>query len=348
MNLLIITQKYDFNDSNLGAFIDWWDRLAEKMEKVYILALEKKSEPTKSNIEVVSMGKKKGIGFFKKIVGFYSGIFKTIGKVDAILVHMIPKYVIFAAPIAILLRKPIYMWYTGVAAHWQLKIAVFFCKKIFTAHEAAMRVNTAKRIITGHGIDVGKFQIIESKFQFQGPVIILSVGRITPSKGHDLIIKVVSNLIKQNYDLKLKIIGGVIQDYHRDYNEKLKALADGNADFLEDIVYKNMPHYFNEAQILINAVPTGGLDKVVLEAMASGVLPLTSNRAFLNVFPKSIAEQLVFNEVESGELERKLKDILDKRTYLDRAAIGELRNIVVQNHNLDNLIGRIVKEIKND
>ena len=53
MILLIITQKYDINDSNLGAFIDWWDKLAEKAEKVYVLALEKRSEPKVSNMEVI-------------------------------------------------------------------------------------------------------------------------------------------------------------------------------------------------------------------------------------------------------------------------------------------------------
>ena len=101
MRLLIITQKYDINDSNLGAFVGWWDKLAEKIEKVYILALEKRSEPTKSNMEVISMGKEKGARFFGKFFGFYWGLFKTIGKTDIILAHMIPKYVFLVAPVGL-------------------------------------------------------------------------------------------------------------------------------------------------------------------------------------------------------------------------------------------------------
>ena len=217
MKILVITQKYDINDSNLGAFVSWWDKFAERMEKVYILALEYRSglrqieadkrgnnHPHKSainqhesasNIEIISMGKESGKGFFGKIFGFYSGLFKTIGKTDAILVHMIPKYVILAAPLALIYRKPIYMWYTGVSVHWQLELAVKFCKKVFTAHEAAMRVNTPKRVIAGHGIDINKFSI--SNFQFSNSEItVLSVGRITPSKGHDLIIRAVAALIR--------------------------------------------------------------------------------------------------------------------------------------------------------
>lgn len=363
MRLLIITQKYDVNDSNLGVFIDWWDRLAEKMEKVYILALEKQSEPTKSNMEILSMGKEKGAGFFGKFFMFYFGLLKTIRKTDAILVHMIPKYAILAAPIAFIFRKPIYMWYTGVAAQKQLKFSVLFCRKVFTAHAAAMRVDTSKRIVTGHGIDTDKFQISNIKSSFDklripsgvegqiSAMTILSVGRITPSKGHDLIINAVSDLIKSEYNIKLKIIGGVIQRYHLSYFAKLRKLVDdlkmeSRIEFLGDVAYYDMPQYFNEACVLINAVPFGGLDKVVLEAMASGVIPLTSNNAFLSVFPKDLVPQLVFKENDSEDLKNKLKNILDKKLYLDETQVNQLRDIVVKNHNLDNLINKIVEEIK--
>jgi len=350
MKILIITQKYDINDSNLGVFIDWWNKLAEKVEKVYILALEKRSEPTRFNMEVLTMGKEEGIGSLRKIFGFYSGLFKTIGKSDAILVHMIPKYVILAAPIAFIFRKPIYLWYTGVSADWQLKLAVKFCRKIFTAHEAAMRVKTKKRIIIGHGIDVNKFKAQSEKRKTDEKITILSVGRITPSKQHDFIIRAIADLIKSGYDLKLKIIGGVIQNYHQEYFEYLKRLAkdlkvDEKIEFSGPVSYDKMPEYLQNAEILINAVPFGGLDKAVLEAMASGVIPLTSNSAFLTVFPEGIGQDLVFKPGNIEDLRIKLKYILDKKLYQDKVLRQELRNIVVRNHNLDNLIGRIVKEI---
>jgi len=349
MKILVITQKYDINDSNLGAFIDWWDKLSEKMEKVYVLALEKRSEPTKANMEVLSMGKEEGAGFLRKIFGFYSGFFKTIGKVDAVLVHMIPKYIILSFPVAFILRKPIFMWYTGVTVNRQLKLAVLFCKKVFTAHEAAMRINTPKRIITGHGIDINKFSI--SNFQFSNDEItILSVGRITPSKGHDFIIRAIADLIKSGYSIKLKIIGGVIQEYHQEYFEYLKRLAkdlkiNEKVEFLGPVSYDKMPVYLQSAEILINAVPFGGLDKVILEAMASCVIPLTSNSAFTNVFPKNFSKNLVFKQNKIEDLKEKLKHILDKKLYQNEMLCRELREVVVKNHDLNNLIDRIIKEM---
>ena len=350
MKILVITQKYDINDSNLGAFIDWWDKLSEKMEKVYVLALEKRSEPTKANMEVLSMGKEEGAGFLRKIFGFYSGFFKTIGKVDAVLVHMIPKYIILSFPVAFILRKPIFMWYTGVTVNRQLKLAVLFCKKVFTAHEAAMRVETKKRIVVGHGIDVNKFKAQSEKRKTDEEIIILSVGRITPSKGHDFIIRAIADLIKSGYSVKLKIIGGVIQEYHQEYFEYLKRLAkdlkiNEKVEFLGPVSYDKMPVYLQSAEILINAVPFGGLDKVILEAMASCVIPLTSNSAFTNVFPKNFSKNLVFKQNKIEDLKEKLKHILDKKLYENEMLCRELREVVVKNHDLNNLIDRIIKEM---
>ncbi len=224
-----------------------------------------------------------------------------------------------------------------------------------------MRINTPKRIVTGHGIDVEKFKISpfershegrqNSKIKINEPVAILSVGRITPSKGHDLVIKAVAGLVKAGYDLKLKLIGGMIQEYHREYADSLKKLAaeigiKDCVEFAGAIPYGEMPKNFDDAEILINAVPFGGLDKVVLEAMASGVIPLTSNVAFLTVFPKSIAPNLVFKSGDAADLIEKLKNVLDEKLYQDEILRGEFRNIIIQDHNINHLMDRIVSEIK--
>ncbi len=213
-----------------------------------------------------------------------------------------------------------------------------------------MRINTPKRIVTGHGIDTDLFQISNLKSQIS-TVTILSVGRITPSKGHDLAIKAVATLVRAGYDLKLKLVGGMIQEYHREYADSLKKLATelGIKDCVEftgAIPYGEMPRNFDNAEILINAVPFGGLDKVVLEALASGVIPLTSNEAFLTVFPETIGRDLIFKAGDADDLKNKLKGILDRALFKNENLRHELRNIVIQNHNINHLMDRIISEIK--
>jgi len=348
MKLLIITQKYDNNDPVLGAFNIWWDKLAQHMSKVYILALEKRSETSLSNVKVISMGKEKDRGFFGKIFGFYWGLFKTIGRIDAIFIHMIPKYVILAAPLAFIFRKPIYFWYAGIAAQKQLKFAAKFCKKIFTSHEAGMRARADKRVVVGHGIDVNKFTPRLS--EESGTITVISVGRITPSKGHAIILEAIADLICEGYNLRLEIIGGVIQRRHEPYLSRLKKMAlefgvRHRIEFIGPVPYNEMPQYFHQAEILVNAVPFGSLDKVILEAMASCIVPLTSNSAFLGVFPGEFSKELIFKEGSWEDLKMKLKNILDKKLYKNETLCQQMREIIIKNYNLDNLIIRFLKEM---
>ncbi|MBI4919684.1 glycosyltransferase family 4 protein [Candidatus Azambacteria bacterium] len=346
MNILIITQKYDLDDSNLGAFNIWWDKLTGKFGKVFILALEKHSEAQNPNIEVFSMGKEKGLGKIGRLYNFYKNLFKILPHTDLIFVHMIPLYLILAWLPAKIFKNKIVMWYAGVTMNNWVQVAVCLSDKSLTSQEGALRTKSSKRIVIGHGIDVNKFKIKNEKFKINDEITILSIGRITPSKGHDLAIKAVAKLIKNGYDLKLKIIGGIIQSYHQDYLNKLKKMAgeldiEDKVEFTGSVNYDRMPEYYNRAQILIDAVPSGGFDKVILEAMASGVVPLSSNKYVESVFPARLRDELFFENGDEAELIRKLKSIIDKKLWLDKSAMGELRNIVENNYSLNNFINKI-------
>lgn len=347
MKLLIITQKYDINDSNLGAFNIWWDKIAQKTDKIYILALEKHSEARSPNMAVFSMGKEKGLGKMGRLFYFYKNLFKILQETDIVFIHMIPLYLILAWLPAKIFGNKIVMWYAGVTMNNWVRIAVWLSDKSLTSQEGALRTKSKKRLIIGHGIDTEKFQITNNKLQSDREITILSVGRITPSKGHDLVIKAIAELIKNGYKLKLKIIGGVIQSYHQDYLNKLKKMIkelkiEENVEFIGKVDYDQMPGYYNQAQILIDAVPAGGFDKVILEAMASGVVPLTSNEYIKPVFSEDFQEKLFFSEGDCGELELKLKFAIEKRLWENEELVLKLRNVVVENYNLNSFIDKLL------
>ena len=346
MNLLVITQKYDGNDSNLGAFNIWWDKIAQKTDKIYILALEKHSEAYAPNMTILSMGKEKGLRKIGRLFNFYKNLFKILSETDIVFVHMIPLYLILAWLPAKIFGNKIIMWYAGVTMNNWVRLAVWLSDKSLTSQEGALRTKSRKRLVIGHGIDTDKFQISGDKLKADNQIIILSVGRITPSKGHDLIIKSVADLIGKGYELKLNIIGGVIQEYHREYFEYLKKLATDlniskKVEFTGDVNYNQMPGYYDNAEILIDAVPAGGFDKVILEAMASGVVPLTSNEYLKPVFPENLREKLFFKQGDLKDLLEKLKAILDKKFWEDGETVIKLRNIVVEKYSLGAFIDKL-------
>lgn len=349
MKILVITQKYDFADSNLGAFMEWWGKIAERVDFVYILALEKRSEPPRSNIKVFSMGKENELGKFGRLFNFYKNLFKILPETDVIFVHMIPLYLILSWLPAKFFRNKLVMWYAGVTMNNWVRLAVRLSDKSLTSQEGALRIESPKRIIIGHGIDIDMFSLYGGSpegRQIRGTITILSIGRITPSKGHDLVIKSVANLVKVGFDLRLKIIGGVIQEYHMKYRESLKKLAVAlniadKVEFTGAVNYHEMPRYYKNADILVDAVPSGGFDKVILEAMASGVIPLTSNEYLKPVFPEDLREKLFFREGDLKELDLKLKSIIKERLWENSPTVLKLRDMVTVNYSLNAFIDRL-------
>jgi glycosyltransferase involved in cell wall biosynthesis len=91
--------------------------------------------------------------------------------------------------------------------------------------------------------------------------------------------------------------------------------------------------------------PTGGLDKAILEAMSCEVPVLVCNKTLEDDLSK-INSNFIFEYKNYRELTEKIKFILDMRIEERREIGKELRKIVIEKHDLKNLIKRIVGEIR--
>ena len=113
-------------------------------------------------------------------------------------------------------------------------------------------------------------------------------------------------------------------------------------DFIGALPQAEVLKYYQDCDLFINLSETGSLDKVVLEAMASKKLILTSNVAFKNIIP----EQLFCTSKDVMYLINKIKEIYFLPVDKKRELQDILRNEVVNNHNLDNLIKKILNLFK--
>ena len=334
--LLIITQKVDKNDDILGFFHQWIIEFAKKCEKVVVVCLEFGEYDLPENVKVLSLGKEeKPNCYIAKLLycwNFYKYIWKERDNYDCVLVHMNPEYVVLGGIPWKLLRKKIYLWYTHKSVNLWLRLAENLADKIFTASEKSFRLTSNKIIVTGHGIDVSKFktpprtrtssvQGKNSKFK------IITVGRISKSKNVDKLAEAGEILKKRNFNFELKIAGGPATEEDKVYFEKLK----GRANFVGPIPNKDIPEFYKEGDLFVNLSDTGSLDKAVLEAMASGLLVLTSNEAFKEILPSR-------NFVNNDPM-----DIAEKIILLSKEDPNpELREYVIKNHNLNNLIDKLL------
>ncbi len=355
MRLLIITQKIDINDSILGFFHSWVQEFAKHTEKLTVICLQKGEYDLPDNVSVYSLGKENSnfqfpisnSSIFKRInyiYRFYGLIWQKRKEYDTIFVHMNPEYAVLAGWLWKLWHKKVALWYTHKQVDLKLRLAEKIVDVIFTASKESFRLPSNKLKITGHGIDLEKFQPSKSKNSNSGVKFkILSVGRISPSKDYETLIKALKILKMQGFLFRTKIVGGPVYDSDKVYYERLKNLVknenlESEIEFIGPIPNNKIVDYYNDADIFVHMSQTGSLDKVVLEAMACGLIIISNNDAVVRDVLIEYKEYLSYPKHDSNALVERIKNlvVLDRRQFLDIK--NDLHRLVSTNHDLKRLI----------
>jgi len=371
MRLLILTQKVDLNDDNLGSFHGWIREFSRHCEKITVVGLAKGEYDLPGNVSVFSLGKAGGSAnnFQKREIfsgeenftrqrlfarcryawKFYEIVWRERKNYDAVFVHMNTEYVVLGGLFWRIFGKKIAMWYAHGHINFSLRLAEKLAHIIFTSSRSGCRLESKKIRIVGQGVDIEKFKIKSKKLKVVGEAFkIISTGRISPSKDYETLIKAMEILAKEEANVSARIIGGPAMPKDEQYFKNLKATVkdkglDGVIEFFGPVPYKEIPAHLCDADLFVNLSQTGSLDRSVLEAMACGLPVLTSNEAY-----KDIVSGFGFF-VQKGdfrELAGKIKDLMGLGRE-ERESIGQkLRQIVKHGHLLENLITKIVDYLK--
>lgn len=350
MNILMITRKVDKNDWLAGFTYYWIKKIGEKVENLKVICLEKGDVfDLPKNIEIYSLDKEKNKSRFFRLFKFQKLALKLIPKVDGVFCHMNPEYTMAIWPYAKIFRKKIVSWYTHGTVSWKTKALTILANKILTASKESFRINSNKVIITGHGINNDFFKSLSEKRGDEKLFKILSVGRISPTKDYETLIKAIDILVnKENIkNVKAEIVGAPGLLGHISYFEALKGMVvkmdlGEFIKFLGPLPPQEVIKYYQNADLFINLSGTGSVDKAVLEAMACGCLVLTSNEAFLNI----LGQEFLVEKNQPEKLVQKIKSIMNL-SFGERNKISKkFEKEVFENHNLNNLVEKIVDSFK--
>lgn len=341
MKLLVITQVVDVSDSNLGFFHAWLKKMASKAEHIYVICLKKGEYALPDNVTVWSLGKEKGVGHWKYIVNFYRYIWSYRRDYDHVFVHMNPEYVVLAGWLWRVWHKKIALWYMHKAVNLKLRIAEKLVNRIFTASAESFRLPSTKVQIVGHGIDLSEFDLAYTPPP--GKISLASVGRITPAKDLKTLIKGVAEFKKNvSVPVSLKIVGAPITSSDETYLDELKKLVAGlglekEVVFVGAIKHVELVKIYQTAQIFLHASQTGSMDKVVLEAWASGRPVISSSEAFIG--PQYESFIFRYKQGDAADLARVIENVY-KSGIVDPDKLPLERAIVYvkTNHNLDNVV----------
>ena len=324
--LVFVTQSVDPAHPVLAATIPKVRALAERLEEVVVLAQSAARAALPANVEVRTFGAPSRAG---RVWRFERELARAL-PADAVLAHMIPAYVVLAAPLVRPRRIPLLLWYTHWKASATLRLAEKLATGIVSVDRRSFPLESPKVQPIGHGIDVMEFDCFERRGR--NGVRALVLGRYSPAKGIETILRGAAQVEGVEVEIRGTALNG-LEQRHRSELERL-GVPLGDA-----VPRTQVPELFAGADVLVNNMEAGAPDKVVYEAAAACLPVLASNPVFDELFdgyelsferesPESLAERLrwfsALGDDERAEIGRTLRERVAERHSVDTWAEGVL------------------------
>jgi glycosyltransferase involved in cell wall biosynthesis len=325
--LIFLTQAVDPGHPALAATIPKIRALAARVEEVVVLAQSANGGELPGNVEVRTFGGPSRAGRFWQ---FERELARALPG-DAVVAHMIPVYVLLAAPLVRPRRIPLLLWYTHWKASRQLRAAERLATAIVTVDKRSFPLDSAKVRPIGHGIDVSEFTCVDRVEH--DTVRALVLGRYSPAKGIATILRAVEEV--DGVDVELH--GAALNELERHHREELERLGFPLGDA---VPRADLPDVFARADVLVNNMQAGAPDKVVYEAAASCLPVLASNPVFDDLFA---GYPLLFDRDSAESLAGRLRWFMALSAD-ERAEIGRtLRDRVAKSHSVDTWADGVIR-----
>ncbi len=287
----MMTQFVDEQDWLLGFVPPLIRAIAAHVQQLDVIALGAQPTAFPDNVRIHSLGKERGASRVQRFQQLRKTLAKLLPQTDIFFSHLSDSYPLAVAPFALPQRVPMTMWYTHKQVTPRLKLSERLVQRIYTASPESLTLETSKARVIGHGIDMDLFQPSADSREEQR---IVAVGRITPIKNLQLLVAALAQLPTAT----LTLIGAPATEADKQYQADLKAQAEtlGVADritWLGGLRQAALLPHLQTAHVAANLCPTGGMDKVVLEALACGVPTVVHNKTFINILGGSTPLLLV-------------------------------------------------------
>jgi glycosyltransferase involved in cell wall biosynthesis len=345
MRWLMITRKLDPADDRAGFVMRWIEALAARLDHLDVICQETTNPKLPGNVAAYSMGKESGAGRIAQARRFTAHLRKLTPQADGVFCHMIPRYVLFAAPWVRLSHKPLFLWYTHRQASAELRLAYRLASHILTASPGSFPLKTDRLVVMGHGVETDLFPPSEGE---NSPPEVVLVARLARIKRQGWLLRASSRVMARGEtgSFRVLIVGGPVEN-DPDYPAELRALA-RHLDPAPDVTFTGpLPHAevaatLHGCAVALNLSPPGLFDKAALEGMLAGKPTIVANTDFLPLLGEFADPLYLPERANEHDLADRLARLLIM-TPEQRGAIGaQLRERTLQAHSLDRLMDRTV------
>ena len=325
--LVFITQSVDPLHPVLAATIPKLRALASRVDELVVLAQTGAGDGLPPNVEVRTFGAGTQLGrgwtLERELVRALPA--------DAVVAHMIPLYVLLAAPIVRPRGIPLLLWYTHWKASSTLRVAEKLATGVITVDRRSFPLASPKVRAIGHGIDVTEFPFAPRNDH--AGVRALVLGRYSPAKG----IPTILEAVREVEGVEVELHGTALSPLEESHRRELEQLGFPLGD---TVPRSEVPGLFARSDLLVNNMEAGSPDKVVYEA-AAGCLPvLASNPVFDELFD---GYPLSFERDSHASLADRLRWFVGLSAD-ERAEIGRtLRERVERGHSVESWADGVVE-----
>jgi glycosyltransferase involved in cell wall biosynthesis len=341
MRLVFVTQTLDAEHPALGQTLDLVTALSARSDELVVLCQSVAAHPPlPKNVRVRVFGAGSRAGRGLNFAGMLAGELRR--RPDALLAHMVPLYVVLAAPLAKPLRVPLALWYTHWHAGRTLRLAERLADVVLSVDARSFPLASGKVHGIGHAIDVDLFSPGPQREPGER-LRLLALGRTARWKGYETMLAGLDRAVAGGVDAELEIRGPQLTDDERAHVQELRRAVASSPVLAERVRIEppksraEMPELLRRADVLLSATQPRGsetIDKVVLEAAACGTPVLASNSA-LDGLLGDLPLELRFRARDHESLGEALAGFAAAPAGL-RAEIGsELRRRVVAHHSVD-------------
>jgi glycosyltransferase involved in cell wall biosynthesis len=330
--LVFLTQRVDPEDPVLAATVPKIRALAERVDEVVVLAQSAvPANGLPENVDVRTFG---AAGRLGRGLRFERELARAL-PADAVVAHMIPLYVLLAAPLVRPRRIPLLLWFT----HWKrtraLEAAAVAATRVVSVDRRSFPIDSTKVRPIGHGIDVSEFPCVEPD---PGPILrLLVLGRYSPAKGIPTILRAVEAVRADGLAVDVELHGTASNELERSHRRELEQSGFPLGDA---VPRSELPRLFSRSDALVNNMEAGAPDKVVYEAAASCLPVLASNPVFDELFE---GYELRFDRDEPASLVNRLRWLAGLGAAERRELGRTLRERVARRHSVDTWADGIIQ-----
>lgn len=347
MKLVFATQVVDADDPHLAQTLDMVAALALRCSEVVVLCDRVGRHDLPANVSFRTFGAPGKLG---RALRFESGLLAA-GRADAFLAHMVPRFLVLAAPLCRARRTPLLLWYTHWNASTELRLATRLCDAALSVSARSLPLETPKARGIGHAIDLLRFAPREAAAAGGGPLRLLALGRTEPRKRLGTLLDAIERGAERGLELELELRGPQITEGERRHRDELarriaaSPVLSKRATVTDAIPRDQVPALVRAADVVVSLTrgdtAGGALDKVVYEAAACAVPVVACNPNFGDVLGGD-EPRLLFRPGDAEDLLAVLAG-LDALSVEGRTELGRrLRQRVEEHHSAEGWADRVL------